>query len=516
MMSPVRIFASASAIVLLTLVACTAPMGPQGEPGPQGPPGNGVNPVDGGCAGNRMLCGSTCVDLATDSTNCGACGVTCSDTCVMGACCGDGKVNGVEDCDKTVPMGTSCATAVAPGWTGSVACSSTCKFDTKGCSAPSSTWNDFTNGSNWSYFNVANVNGGARGFVGGAFDGRYVYMVPYYNGLVARYDTTGTFASGASYSVFDIAAINANARGYTHAAFDGRYVYFVPNYNGMVARYDTAQGFGASTSWSIFDISQLFPSARDYGSAVFDGRYLYLIPYTLGGLVVRYDTKGGFGFSGSWAAFDASTLNAGARNFSGGTFDGKYVYFAPSVTSIAARYDTTGQFGAMSSWQTYDLANVNPGCKGYGGAVFDGKNVYYVPYNNGAYDGLVTRYDTTAAFDAMMSWSTFDVSQVNGAAKGYLGATFDGKYIYFSPYYNGNHHGTVARYDTTAPFAAAPSWATFDTSPNGGRGYYGTIFDGRYVYFIQYYDGNQYNGVISRFDAKSPAWLTKNWNASFF
>jgi len=45
-------------------------------------------------------------------------------------------------------------------------------------------------------------------------------------------------------------------------------------------------------------------------------------------------------------------------------------------------------------------------------AVFDGRYVYFVPYDNGQYsrtfDGEVLRYDTTAAFDQPSSWATFD------------------------------------------------------------------------------------------------------------
>jgi hypothetical protein len=483
-------------------------------------------PIDGGCAGGRMLCGGMCADLMTDPTNCGACGVICTDACIGGACCGDGKVTGNEDCDKTVGMGVTCATAVAPGWMGNVACTSSCKYDAKGCTAPNSTWNDFTNGSNWSTFDVASINGGARGFQGGVFDGRYLYAVPYFNGgydgVVARYDTTGTFNSGASWSFFDFSSLNGNARGYVHGAFDGRYVYFVPNYNGapqgIVARYDTTQGFGTATSWSLFDITTLYATAKGFQGAVFDGRYLYFIPGSGVGQVVRYDTKGGLGFSGSWSAFDVSTVSPNARNFSGGAFDGRYVYFAPSGTSTIARYDTQAQFGAMSAWQVYDLANVSPGAKGFNGALFDGKNVYLIPYNNGAFDGLVARFDTSMAFDSMTSWSTFDVGQVSGSARGFIGGAFDGKYIYMTSHFNGAYNSIIARYDTTAPFGAAPSWATFDTASINGnaRGYLGAIFDGRYFYAIQYFNGAVQDGIIARLDAKNPPWLTKGWNASFF
>ena len=52
----------------------------------------GVPSGDGSpaCAPPRQMCGTTCVDLATDQTNCGRCGATCSASqpCVAGACLG--------------------------------------------------------------------------------------------------------------------------------------------------------------------------------------------------------------------------------------------------------------------------------------------------------------------------------------------------------------------------------------------------------------------------------------------
>jgi hypothetical protein len=87
------------------------------------------------------------------------------------------------------------------------------------------------------------VNPYARGFAGGAFDGRYVYLVPETN--------TGTTSA-------------------TGAQFVG---------NGLVVRYDTTQPFGAASSWSTFDLKANFASTvSGFFGAVFDGRYLYLVP----------------------------------------------------------------------------------------------------------------------------------------------------------------------------------------------------------------------------------------------
>jgi hypothetical protein len=51
---------------------------------------------------------------------------------------------------------------------------------------------------------------------------------------------------------------------------------------------------------------------------------------------------------------------------------------------------------------------------------------------------------------------------------GYLGAVFDGQYVYFVPDYNGTaEHGEVLRYNTTTDFASASSWSAYDAGTNG-------------------------------------------------
>src|SRR5262249_37233638 len=105
-----------------------------------------------------------------------------------------------------------------------------------------------------------------------------------------------------------------------------------------------------------------------------------------------------------------------------------------------------------ANWTLFDVSLVFPGAKGLMGAVFDGHYLYFVPNSNGAADGLAVRYDTTAGFGSSASWQTFDVSTVEPLAKGFQGGAFDGRYVYFVPYNNGAYDGVVARYDTQAPF----------------------------------------------------------------
>jgi hypothetical protein len=92
---------------------------------------------------------------------------------------------------------------------------------------------------------VASHSPRAKGFYGGAFDGRYVYFVPAQNdagdfGVLARYDTQGgAFTTGGAWSKFDMTSLDPNAKGFAGAAFDGRYLYLIPSSHTVVTRFDT-------------------------------------------------------------------------------------------------------------------------------------------------------------------------------------------------------------------------------------------------------------------------------------
>ena len=384
-------------------------------------------------------------------------------------------------------------------------------------------WHDLTQASSWSTFDMTGWNGFAGGFIGAAFDGRYLYFVPHYDtnydGVVARYDTQASFSSAGSWSVFDAGTVGA--RGFAGASFDGRYVYFVPFIDGVVARYDTQAGFATKASWSTFDVTTVNANAKQFFGSTFDGRYVYLVPDEVGnapsGLVARYDTQATFGTAASWTTFDTTSVNANAAGFEGAVFDGRYVYLVPHDGSVVARCDTQASFTASGSWTAFDTTTVDPRATHFQDGAFDGRYVYFVPYD-GATSGLVTRYDTQAGFAAAGSWSTFDTTTVNASAKGFSSAAFDGRYVYFVPLQNGAHDGVLARYDTTAAFGAGASWSTFDTTTvdQHAEFFWGAAFDGRYLYLVPY-NYSPLDAVVARFDARLPPAMPTlpSWHGSF-
>jgi hypothetical protein len=269
--------------------------------------------------------------------------------------------------------------------------------------------------------------------------------------------------------------------------------------------------------WDIFDTTGVNPNALGFCGATFDGRYVYLVPCTNGAIhhvVARYDTQASFTDPASWATFDTTDVNQNARGFCGAAFDGRHVYLAPlnngAFDGVVARYDTHASFTASASWATFETTGVNPNAKGFMGAVFDGRYVYLAP---NYYIGVVARYDTQENFTASASWATFDTMGVNANARAFVGAVFDGRCVYLVPHNCFWGGGVVARYDTQATFTALASWSTFDTTGvnANAKGFAGAAFDGRYVYLVPS-DNGALDGVVARYDTQANFTASASWS----
>ena len=282
----------------------------------------------------------------------------------------------------------------------------------------------FDHVSNWAAFDPGEhgVGNDPDGYSGAVFDGRYIYLAPnnngsQYHGEVLRYDTQGDFVGASSWAAYDPGAngVGLHARGFWGAVFDGQHIYFIPGQDstgvhGEVLQYDTTLAFASASSWAAYD-----PGANGvgidpdgYAEGVFDGQYVYFVPAYNGvsdhSEVLRYDTVGSFSNISSWVSYNPRTRGAGGttNGFSGGTFDGRYIYLTPHSDSVPARedvlcYDTSAIFDDISSWAAFDPsgAGVGSAIDGRSCAVFDGRYVYLAPSNwHQEQHGQVLRYDT--------------------------------------------------------------------------------------------------------------------------
>ena len=413
------------------------------------------------------------------------------------------------------------------------------------------TTQEFDSVKSWSTFDASkNGVGLAIGFQDVSFDGQFLYFSPLnsdwgFSHEILRYDTTQEFNSVESWSTFNpVHDAPYSPIGYSNGIYEKNYVYFAQINNGRAIggetlRYDTTQEFNSVESWSTFDAGNfgIGVDPDGYSGIVSDGQFLYFAPMNNGkiyhGEVLRYDTTQEFDSVESWSTFDASKNGVGdnPKGFSGGVFDGQFVYFVPLANEEngphgeVLRYDTTQEFDSVKSWSAFDVSKNGIGydATGYWGGVFDGQFVYFAPFSNTESEthGEVLRYDTTQEFDSVESWSTFDASKngVGNNPKGFGDGVFDGQFLYFVPLANEENgpHGEVLRYDTTQEFDSVESWSAFDASKNGigydATGYWGGTFDGRFVYFSPRLNNNGPHGEVLRYDTTQEFDSVKSWSA---
>jgi hypothetical protein len=178
------------------------------------------------------------------------------------------------------------------------------------------------------------------------------------------------------------------------------------------------------------------------------------------------------------ASADGSTLD-GALLADGASAEG-----SPDAPPSDCTFDPAGygDIHAAGCWSTFDLTQASAGvasAPGSEGVAFDGRYMYLAP----APGAIVLRYDTTAPFSAAASWASFDVKAKLGFQPRFSGAMFDGRWVTFVPR---DVSPLVVRFDTTLPFADAASWSTFDPTPLDANaiGFAGATFDGKFSYFV--------------------------------
>ncbi len=118
-------------------------------------------------------------------------------------------------------------------------------------------------------------------------------------------------------------------------------------------------------------------------------------------------------------------------------------------------------------------------------------------------------------------FSAFDASRTTDLDSfGFYGAIFDGRYIYFCPIRSTINresvHSNVLRYDTHKEFSDPRSYKAFDArgiSDLNTVCYYGAAFDGRYVIFIPRDDGKVYHSRILRYDTHREFSDRASWEA---
>jgi hypothetical protein len=100
------------------------------------------------------------------------------------------------------------------------------------------------------------ADGGAYALGGGASDGRFLYVAPGGSlagtrvapGVVAQFDTHALTEEQA-WSSFDTTTLTPPANGFFGALFDGEYVYFIPYFDSVIARFDARSPAALPPGW---------------------------------------------------------------------------------------------------------------------------------------------------------------------------------------------------------------------------------------------------------------------------
>lgn len=309
-----------------------------------------------------------------------------------------------------------------------------------------------------------------------------------------RLQGNASFAAVERWEQFDIRSGvgGSNQDSITGVVFDGRYIYYAPFDADSFCRYDTTERFQDITAWQQLAASSGAggaPGVSFMGDCIFDGRYIHFQPSDAN-THIRYDTTGTFTDITSWEQLAiGSALGATTtldRAYNGLTFDGRYVYFVANDADTFVRYDTALTFLDEDSWEQVAMSSAQGGAtlnSGYIGATSDGRYVYFTPRNS---DTLI-RFDSTANFTDITSWEQIALSSGLGAAAidtfG-AGGIFDGKHVYYVPL----NSDTMVRFDTTGTFTDITDWEQVAMSSAIGAtavdsAFSRGTFDGRYVYY---------------------------------
>jgi hypothetical protein len=370
---------------------------------------------------------------------------------------------------------------------------------------------DWADAGAWTVYESPPMMGGA--YVGGTFDGKYVYFTPVdHTSKIVRYDTTLPFTTATSWSAFDAPGM-LGTQGFFGATFDGVYVYFAggnsasgtPN---VSVRFNTknAAGFTNIASWEKFDTTQLTDAGMDSGvdaaadagdasaeggavvydqgfaGMFYDGvRFVYLVPNGTSdggpqGVVTRFDVDGGFPDASAWTTFDlGSMVDPTLVGFAGGYFDGQYVTLIPQHGTKAARYDTKLPFKDAGSWSSYQVAT---DAGQYLGVGADGTNVYASPH---VATSPVQRHLESGSFADASTWTAMPLTSTTGQ---YQGMAFDGRFLYVVPY---SQTTVMQRLDTQGD---SGTWSALDLTKVGVDAggttsvwLSGGVFDGQFIYF---------------------------------
>ena len=133
-----------------------------------------------------------------------------------------------------------------------------------------------------------------------------------------------------------------------------------------------------------------------------------------------------------------------------------------------------------------------------------------------AFQVLVSKWANRAQLDAYESYDAGHTDRLD--TKGFFGSVSDGRYVYFAPQLNDSQerHGQALRYDSHGAFSDPSSWSAYDAGSTSGlntKGYYGAVHAGDYIYYIPRTDGETLHSRLLRYDRRGDFRAPGSWSA---
>lgn len=214
---------------------------------------------------------------------------------------------------------------------------------------------------------------GPAAFSGGIFDGTYIWMTPHDADRVIRLDPSD--GSMVGYNTWP-AGFTKGPAAFWGAIFDGTSMWMAPFNADRVVKIDTTTG--VMTGYNAWPANYTLPT-RAFAGGTFDGTSVWLAAYD-SDRIISIDTATG-AMTGYGTAHDATQWPAGYTkmpgNFNGAIYDGEDVWFVPFESADLIKVD--GATGAISSYLNYPPSIYAPKLDKWAGAGFDGEKIYLVP-----------------------------------------------------------------------------------------------------------------------------------------
>jgi len=257
------------------------------------------------------------------------------------------------------------------------------------------------------------------GWITGVFISGHVYYMPFgtprqgeplshLHGYLLRYDSSRGFTDAGSWSWFDLRSnIDPNAFGFQSAGVKVPWLYIVPYMENVLVRFNVNGSFTEHTSYEKVDLTMLNPKAVGYTGTVIAGDFLVLVPWrnlrATGeeqgvSVVAKFDTRRELTDKGAWEFLDLRDVHPDAAGYQFGWTDRRgFVHLSPSTdfAHLTAPpfvvWDSSQPFTLPASWNSYPSTGmpISAGC------AYDGTHGYIAPYGFNGRSGKVTRVTTT-------------------------------------------------------------------------------------------------------------------------